>query len=183
MKIYTREGDSGFSSLIGSKKKITKSDSVFDLLGLCDEINALLGCILADNKKNAESALLETIQSDLFYIGAYIAGLKPSPQDKSEWEEKVSRMERKMDQYSAKLSAIKSFILPGGTRPASEIHLARARVRTLERGLVSYVNRGKGESLKFILPYINRLSDLLFIMARYVNKTAGKEERLWRYKK
>ena len=183
MKVYTKEGDSGTSSVLGSKKRIPKSSQIFDLLGLCDEINATLGCALVDLKRGPVTSLIEAIQEELFQIGAYIAGLKPTSQDKKVWAEKVRQMESKIDKYSLKLPIVKSFILPGGTRSASQIHLARVKVRTLERELVSFVNRGNKMSLRFLLPYINRLSDLLFIIARYANKIGGKEERLWRHKK
>lgn len=183
MKVYTKEGDLGTSSVLGSKKRISKSSLIFDLLGLCDEINATLGCALSDLKTGSETLLIGSIQEELFQIGAFIAGLKPTSQEKKVWAAKVRQMESKMDEYSLKLPVIKSFVLPGGTKSASQIHLARVKVRTLERGLVSYINRGSNSALKFLLPYVNRLSDLLFIMARYANKIGGKEERLWRHKK
>ena len=179
MKLYTKEGDTGTSALLGSTRRIPKSRPVFEILGLTDEVNATLGCALASLKKSRETKLLLSIQEDIFLIGSYVAGLKVSSADKAEWAEKVKDLEDRIDAYSAKLPPLKAFILPGGSEAASHMHLARVKARALERNLVAYTGKN---SLKFLLPYINRLSDLLFVLARYVNMKLGKEEKLWRLK-
>ncbi|AHB40114.1 MAG: ATP/cobalamin adenosyltransferase [uncultured bacterium] len=179
MKVYTKEGDSGTSALFGSTKRMPKSSTVFEILGLADEVNATLGCALAFLKRPSETALLTSIQEDIFLIGAYIAGLKFSSADKAVWTKRVTDLEDRIDAYSAKLPILKVFILPGGSEASSHIHLARVKVRALERDLVSYSRK---KSLKFLLPYINRLSDLLFVLARYVNMELGKKEEIWKKK-
>lgn len=176
MKLYTKEGDTGTSALLGSSRRMPKSRPVFEILGVADEVNATLGCALASLKKPTETALLVSIQEDIFLIGAYIAGLKFSSADKAMWSNRVTDLEDRIDAYSAKLPLLKAFILPGGSEASSHIHLARVKVRTLERNLVSYSGK---KSLKFLLPYINRLSDLLFVLARYVNMELGKKEKIW----
>ncbi len=177
MKLYTKEGDVGTSALLGSTKRMPKSRPVFEILGLVDEVNATLGCALVTLKKAGEITLLLSTQEDMFLIGAYVAGLEVSSGDKAMWAKKVKNLEDRIDSYSAKLPPLKAFIIPGGSEASSHIHLARVKVRTLERNLVSYSGK---KSLKFLLPYINRLSDLLFVLARYVNMGLGKEEKLWR---
>ena len=179
MKLYTKEGDAGTSALFGSKKHLLKSRPVFEILGLSDEVNATLGCALVTLKKSRESDILQSVQEDLFLIGSYVAGLKVSHRDRADWGLKVKNLESVIDEYSAKLPPLKAFIIPGGSEASSQIHLARAKVRSLERSLVSY----KGsQSLKFLLPYVNRLSDLLFVLARYVNIKLGKKEKIWKIK-
>lgn len=179
MKLYTKEGDSGTSALFGSSRRIPKSRPVFEILGVADEVNATLGCALASLKESNDTALLVSIQEDIFLIGAYIAGLKFSSADKAVWAKKVSELEDRIDAYSAKLPPLKAFILPGGSDASSHLHLARVKVRTLERNLVAYSGK---KSLKFLLPYINRLSDLLFVLARYVNMELGSKEKIWKIK-
>ena len=179
MKLYTKEGDAGTSALFGSKKRMPKSRQVFEILGLADEVNATLGCALVTLKKSREREVLASIQDDIFLIGAYIAGFKISPKDKADWGLKVRNLENVIDEYSAKLPPLKAFINPGGSEAASQIHLVRAKVRSLERSLVDYSGR---QSFKFLLPYVNRLSDLLFVLARYVNMKLGIEDKIWRLK-
>lgn len=180
MQIYTKEGDAGKSSLLGTKKRILKSKPVFELLGTADEINAILGCALSSLKKSRTVPVLEATQEDLFMIGAYIAGLKLKKDAAGEWEKKTHYLEDQIDIFQKQLPEIKSFIIPGGSEAASQIHLARVKVRSLERTFVSYINKGGKKSLRFLLPYINRLSDLLFVLARYVNMELSREERLWK---
>src|SRR3989339_947985 len=115
MKLYTKEGDAGTSALLGSTKRMPKSRPVFEILGVTDEVNATLGCALASLKKPSETALLVSIQEDIFLIGAYIAGLKFSSADKAVWSKRVTDLEDRIDAYSAKLPLLKAFILPGGS--------------------------------------------------------------------
>lgn len=176
-------GDSGTTLLIGSKERVLKSKPVFEVLGTMDEVNAYIGCAAASLASKSEKKILEGIQADLFCLGSLVAGAKIKPDEKENWYSRVRMIEEAIDSYSKQIPAITAFILPGGCVPASFLHLARVKTRTLERHLVSYIINSRNKKLSFILPYVNRLSDFLFVFARYINKKHKISDKVWKIDK
>jgi cob(I)alamin adenosyltransferase len=182
-KIYTRTGDAGSTGLVGGAR-IDKHAAKVAAYGDIDELNAQLGVCkeLAESTPAAAkiiSEMLITIQHELFDIGAELA----TPAD-SHWEgmlkagpQHTERLENWIDQLNDQLPPLKSFILPGGTLLAAQVHVARTVCRRAERQICA-LNKQEPVS-QSILQYINRLSDLLFVMSRAVVKQAGKPEYLW----
>lgn len=167
MKVYTKKGDAGKSSVIG-KHNIPKDTPLFEAIGCIDELNAYLG---VQKSGIAEiDALLTTVQSDLFALGAYLAGSSV----KSDWENKTTQLEAHIDKLETQNSELKNFILPFGM-----YHYARSICRRAERRLVGYA-RTQEQLDPGVLMYVNRLSDLLFVLARYVNLKHGYTEVIWK---
>ena len=167
--IYTKTGDEGTTALINNQR-CSKSDPVFDVLVNLDELNSCLG-FLHIYKNDDVVKLVKNIQRDLLLLGSHIAG---NTADLSIWEDKCLVFEKVIDIYESKLEELHNFILPGGSLFASYMSLARATCRRLERSMVKYQSR------KEYLMYINRLSDLLFILARYINKLEEMPDSIWR---
>jgi len=177
--IYTRQGDHGNTKLF-TGQVVSKASPVIEFIGLIDELSSMIGvCVsLLDDVDDSEVSeivdfsteieILEEIQHDLYVIGAIAAGSNLEFDTKKE----VSNVEAIIDDYEKLLKPLKRFILPGGDIAAANIHLARAKARQIERMAVSV----KSKSLLVILPYLNRLSDLLFNMARYINLKMGVSE-------
>jgi len=176
MKIYTKTGDSGATGLPG-KKRASKSELIFDVLGDLDEFNAVLGkcrSFLAKNNQLAKiDVILKRLQDDFFYIGAIIANNELMSKKVFD----TGRIEKLIDTHEAQLTPLKNFILPGGTAVAAELHFSRAVCRRLERSLVRLMERKNLDGA--IVAYVNRISDLLFVLARYVNKIEKKKEEKW----
>jgi cob(I)alamin adenosyltransferase len=167
-KIYTKTGDDGYTkNLLGKRKP--KSDLEFEIVGTLDELNACLG-LLHTSKNKKLLAQIRELQSDLLTIGALVSGFKSS--NKDEFSKRVSKLESLIDAYDAKNKPLKNFILPGGSFESGILHYTRTICRRLERLLVRHV---KDVS---VLIYINRLSDLLFVLARFFN-SKGKKDILW----
>jgi cob(I)alamin adenosyltransferase len=187
MKVYTGSGDRGKTSLF-SGERIAKSDHRIEAFGDVDELNAVLGMLT--NYLPADVPLLADeilkIQSDLFHIGAWLAtGADSAAVDRLESisEEKVRFLESAIDRMADELPQLSSFILPTGHESASWGHLARTVCRRMERRVVrlfetTYEDRLPG-ALQTLLVYINRLSDYLFILARYCNHATGISETPW----
>jgi len=176
MAIYTKRGDEGQTDLF-SGQRISKSSSVIDFIGTLDELNSILGlCVSSLDEEDIdfsdEAEVLESIQEDLFKVGALSSGAKLAFNPQTETE----NIEKTIDDYEKLLSPLKTFILPGGSVSSSFLHLARTQVRKTEREAIGL----KSQSLTPFLPYLNRLSDLLFVMARFVNKKTKTEERFWK---
>jgi cob(I)alamin adenosyltransferase len=175
-RIYTRGGDAGETSL-GSGERVAKDDARIEAYGDVDELNALLGVALA---RGAAADPLERIQNDLFDVGADLA--VPLADTKRErlrvTAEQVAWLEERCDEANADLPMLRSFILPGGTETAALLHLARTVCRRAERRVVTLA--GREEVNPQARAYLNRLSDLLFILARAANAQAGAEEPLWK---
>ncbi len=179
MKIYTKTGDQGVTSLFGGQR-VLKSHLRVEAYGTVDELNALLGVVVADCPMDDVKATLIGIQCDLFELGADLA-----TQHNSKHDDKIARitaeryavLEEKIDLWDAELPELRSFILPGGTYPAAQLHFARTICRRAERHITALAQMEKVNEHALI--YLNRLSDLLFIMARYVNFRLGREEVLW----
>jgi cob(I)alamin adenosyltransferase len=175
-KIYTRTGDAGETGL-GDGSRVAKDSARIAAIGDIDELNSAVGLVLAEELPAAVRAALEGVQHDLFDLGGEVC----IPGHAMIGEDHVARLEKLLDEYNAKLPALKEFILPGGTRAAAAAHLARTVCRRAERKLVAL-----GRKEKVGVParqYLNRLSDLLFVLGRTVNREAGRGDVLWRREK
>ena len=171
-KIYTRTGDDGTTEL-SNHERIDKSDIRIKAMGDIDELNSILGLLRANNISNEISGYLLNIQHRLFDIGAELA----IPGNAVISSESVKKLEDLIDNFNSELPALKEFVLPGGSISASICHVARTICRRSERTLV-LLARNKPFNAE-TLRYINRLSDLLFIFARVLNKKDGDKEVLW----
>ncbi len=178
MKIYTKTGDKGKTSLFGGYRA-PKSDAVFDVLGSLDELNSILG--FAQTTKVASlKAEVSKIQNDLFEIGSFIAGKKFDTARQKVWESKVQLLETAIDYFESKNTKLQNFILPGGTLTSSYLHQSRAVCRRAERLLIKQLKSSKNTRQKVFAIYLNRLSDLLFVMARFANKQAKVKDTIWK---
>ncbi len=176
-KIYTRGGDKGQTSLIGGSR-CSKYELRVEAYGAVDEANSAIGVarLFTEGKTDA---MLERIQHDLFDLGADLSTPKDKPGKKSLRivKSQVKRLEDEIDKMNAKLKPLHSFVLPGGTDVSAFLHVARATTRRAERLIVGLSEK---ESVNPIaIEYINRLSDHLFVMARYLNNK-GKKDVLWK---
>ena len=176
-RIYTRGGDAGETSL-GDGTRVRKDDLRIDALGTVDELNAVLGLALARGVPDEFRPWLERIQNELFDLGADLS--VPLDDAKRErlrvTDEQVTALEELCDRANAPLEPLRSFVLPGGTEAGSLLHLARTVCRRAERLAVALAR--EDELNPAALAYLNRLSDLLFILARAAN--AGRDEPLWK---
>lgn len=178
MKIYTKTGDSGSTSLF-SGGRVSKSHMRVASYGTVDELNSALGLARAFNPTSQTAELLERVQNQLFHLGADLA----TPLDtKAEWVVRmdaatVAWLESSIDEMTAQLPELKNFILPGGTPAAAQIHIARTICRRVERMVVSLFEEEPINPQAQI--YLNRLSDWLFVLARYENHQAGIPEEKW----
>jgi len=169
MPIYTRTGDTGTTSLFGGKR-VLKCEELVDVYGSIDELNSWVGLINAQSKFS-----LSHIQSDLLTIGSTLAGSKTSL---ASLAPRITEMEKQIDEMERELPKRTNFILPGGSELASQIHIARSICRRVERQTVSLSKKQHVDSL--IIKYLNRLSDLLFTLARFINKQGNVEEVIWK---
>ena len=172
-KIYTRTGDDGTTGLVDGSR-VAKHEAIMQAVGDVDEANSALGLAIVALAQSGEADLLQSIQNDLFDLGADLATPVTDGAD-PEWAlritpPQVERLEREIDRLNEALPALDSFILPGGSQAAAAIHLARAITRRAER---SVVEAAQERTLNApARNYLNRLSDLLFVMARRVNASA-----------
>lgn len=173
-KITTRTGDAGDTGL-GDGTRVPKDSARIQALGDIDELNSCLGLLLAERLPAAvEDALLQ-VQHDLFDLGGEVC----IPGHSMISERHVTRVEALMQAHNAKLKPLKEFILPGGTRAAAAAHLARAVCRRAERSLVAL---GRAEPVgERARQYLNRLSDLLFVLGRSLNRAAKRGDVLWKH--
>ena len=175
-RIYTRAGDAGETSL-GDGSRVPKTDPRIEAYGAVDELNSLLGFVLSGDLPDEFRPWLEQVQNDLFDLGADLS--VPLEDDRERLRvttAQVERLEELCDLVNERLEPLKSFILPGGTEAASRLHVARSVCRRAERLAVDLA--GQGSVNPAALAYLNRLSDLLFILARGAN--TGAAEPLWR---
>jgi cob(I)alamin adenosyltransferase len=180
MKIYTRTGDSGETGLLGAGR-VRKNVARVEAYGGVDELNACLGAVCAVLTDSGLLDLLASIQRDLFAVGARLADVRKGKARDVEKAtippQRVSDLERVIDRFEEELPPLKHFILPGGCETGARLHLARAVCRRAERRIVALA--AEEEIPAVILAYVNRLSDLLFVLARLVNRRAGAEEIAW----
>ena len=178
-RIYTRAGDQGETGLVDGTR-VPKNDPRVAAYGEVDELNAFLGLVRARKPDADIDALLEQIQRDLFALGARLAdprGTTTSGPGKAELgAADVTRLEKAIDRLETELPPLRRFILPGGSETGAVLHLARTVCRRAERRTVSL---GDAPAGPLAIVYLNRLSDLLFVMARAVNRRAGAAETEW----
>ncbi len=178
MKIYTRGGDTGETGTLGPER-VPKDDPRMVACGDVDELNAAIGCALAGNISPEVAVVLKRVQNELFHLGMELAKTARDGQELAcpLTLEHVGRLEVDIDRLSRHLEELSEFILPGGDACAAQLHLARTVCRRAERSIVALHRRSPLPAS--CLGYINRLSDLLFIMARYQNRHSGKNEDTW----
>ncbi len=179
MKIYTKTGDKGDTSLFGGQR-VPKDALRIEAYGTVDELNSVLGIVRADNREEKIDEILEHVQNDLFVLGADLATPRSSvmKQIRRVEPKDAARLEKVIDKLEAELKPLKAFILPGGSPVAARLHFARTVCRRAERAVVRLSrNEDIGEAITI---YLNRLSDLLFVLARYANQCAGVAETKWK---
>jgi cob(I)alamin adenosyltransferase len=171
LKIYTRTGDSGETSLFGGSR-VAKNDPRIEAYGTIDELNSTIGVARASWPSSPIDKQLDAIQSDLFDIGAHLAapgndrfaGVKPR---------RIEELERAIDAMESDLQPLTTFIIPGGSLAAAQLHVARTVCRRAERRVVAL------EGTATTVAYLNRLSDYLFVAARYANRSHGVPDTPW----
>lgn len=178
MKIYTRTGDDGTTGLIGGVR-VRKCDARLDVYGTIDELNGLLGLAAVAAPPDVRDALLP-VQQELFVLGSHLAA--PDAPPDSPWlppldEQMVARLEMQIDHWTDRLPPLRNFILPGGSETAARLHVARAVCRRAERLAVDFSLDRPVPTL--VLTYLNRLSDWLFVLARFANQLAGIDDVPW----
>tara|TARA_B100001778_G_scaffold334202_1_gene344790 strand:+ start:2609 stop:3148 length:540 start_codon:yes stop_codon:yes gene_type:complete len=174
-KVTTKSGDKGNTSL-GNGERVSKSHLLINLLGDIDELNSQLGSAISSCKSELISSELESIQQDLFNLGGEISIINSGTILIN--NDKVEFLEERIDELNQTLKPLKEFIMPGGDEFCSRVHLARAVCRRAERSCVAILDLVKEKNIW--LPYLNRLSDYLFVLARYVSSQRGSEEILWK---
>jgi len=172
-KIYTRTGDRGETGLLGGSR-VPKDSARIEAIGSVDEANASIGKAISYCKDTELGNLLKSLQRDLFELGAMVANPK---KEEAVAGEKIAGLEKTIDSYEAKLEPLTAFILPGGSPLGASLHLARVVCRRAERRVVALSHSGQVDNS--IIIYLNRLGDLLFVLARYANKSAGEKEEIW----
>ena len=181
MKIYTKTGDEGETGLFDGTR-VPKHDPRVEAYGEVDELNALLGTVRAFLTDEEVGVVLAAIQRDLFAIGAQLADPKFGEKKRKEKvtlnEGRVKELEEIIDRCEAELPPLRHFILPGGSHAGSLLHLARTVCRRAERRTIGLKHQGIPVS-PILIMYINRLSDLLFVLARVVNHRQGIQDVAW----
>ena len=171
-KIYTRTGDDGTTGL-GDGSRVDKDGLRITAIGAVDELNSFLSRVMANTIPSDVQSCLESVQHDLFELGAELC----LPGVTKIEDAHLARLERHLDTFNATLPALKEFILPGGSIPAADAHIARTVCRRAERALVAL---GKVETCPDTgRRYLNRLSDLLFVLARVLNRASGGSDVYW----
>jgi cob(I)alamin adenosyltransferase len=175
-KIYTRTGDDGTTGL-GDGKRVAKDSARVGAYGTVDELNSALGVVLAQTLPGPVRDALTEVQHELFDLGGELC----IPGSEMIQDADIARLERRLDGFNEDLPPLKDFILPGGGAAAAHCHLARTVCRRAERELVtlSHHDAVRGEAIR----YLNRLSDLLFVLARVLARADGNGEVLWRHER
>ena len=176
MKIYTRTGDLGQTSLFGGAR-VAKNDARIEAYGTVDELSSFLGVARASGVPPEVETLLERVQRDLFDIGAHLAspGTSRFPGVDAE---RIEELESAIDAMESELTPLKNFILPGGTVGAAQLHVARTVCRRAERCVVAL--QDQSPPTRSTVAYLNRLSDYLFVAARFANRKSGVDDVEWK---
>jgi len=173
-KIYTRTGDDGTTGL-GDGSRTQKDSLRVEAYGTVDELNSTIGMLIATIDDEALSSMLLDVQHDLFDLGGELC----VPDFSLIKEHHTSRIEKELDRLNADLPALKDFILPGGSLAAAQAHLARTICRRAERRVITLARQEPVNEV--VIHYLNRLSDLLFVVARVVARASGAGEVLWEH--
>lgn len=190
MTIYTKTGDDGTTSLYGGRR-VEKHNIQVVAYGTVDELNSALGVLIGflPNNQREIYDFLQIAQNDLFTIGSHLSGNKKI--DLGSIGKRVGEMEKLIDAFDKSLPVLKNFILPGGTKETSFAHQARSVCRRAEREVIRFSKEIDPEHIrqaqcrrvdKRVIVYLNRLSDLLFVIARYLNLKAGIDDIIWKNK-
>ena len=171
-KIYTRTGDDGTTGL-GDGARVSKTSPRVEAMGAVDELNSIIGLLMAESLPDSIRDTLSAVQHALFDLGGEIS----LPGQELVDNKQVIQIENALDQMNEPLSPLKDFILPGGTQPAALCHQARSVCRRAERRLLVLAEKQSASNVSS--KYLNRLSDLLFVMARHLNQRAGVTDVLW----
>lgn len=178
-KVYTKTGDSGETGL-GGGQRVSKDDKRINAYGNVDELNSHIGLAIALNLDIDIANKLRVIQNELFHLGSDLCFLE---EDKVKYkipqieQKHVDELEKIMDSYSEELQPLENFILPGGTPAASQLHIARTVCRRAERDVITLAKEDAVGA--FVIKYLNRLSDTLFVMSRYENYKKGQTDIYW----
>jgi cob(I)alamin adenosyltransferase len=179
MKIYTKTGDDGETGLFGGPR-VAKDDCRIEAYGAVDELNAWIGLVRAEQPTASIEAVLARIQHELFSVGAELATPNPDAFNLRQIGAKqIAALEDAIDRHEALLQPLKQFVLPGGTKVASQLHVARCVCRRAERRLITLAKAEPTCSFQTLIIYVNRLSDLLFVLARAANAVAGSPDVPW----
>lgn len=174
MSIYTRTGDNGITGLYGGKR-ISKSDPIVDAYGTLDECTSYLGLITTKKIYEQDLLLITRIQKDMYSMMGFLAGANI---DIRSLDQHVASFEKQIDFHEKKLPSLKNFVLPQGSEISIQFHIVRTICRRAERTMTAYINTSKdlltNHYLLMIIRYLNRLSDLLFILARVYNTEGEK---------
>lgn len=180
MKIYTKTGDDGETGLLGGVR-VSKSDLAIEVCGNLDETNSLLGIAVVHCSIDSIRSSLLQIQNDLFDLGSRVAACQSNSSRVASFSNQRSQqLEHWIDETEAKLTPLQQFILPGGAILGATLHHARTVCRRAERSLVALRKTEMTRDLSVELIYLNRLSDLLFVLARYANQTCEVQETAWK---
>jgi cob(I)alamin adenosyltransferase len=189
MKPNIGQGDKGKTQIFGAPQKVWKDDPQVEAYGTADSLNSLIGHIRSQNRHAQFDPLLERIQRDLFVVQSLLAAHHGYSAMPELTQDNINFLEEKLQGVEADLPEIRNFILPSGTETATLLHRARTLARDLERAIVSfyrsknYLSEGEPripEYLTYALPYANRLSDVFFALARWINRDENKKETLWK---
>jgi cob(I)alamin adenosyltransferase len=178
MKIYTKKGDKGETFLFGGGP-YSKDDQRIEAYGTVDELNSVVGCVISELSDEGIKVILRSVQEQLFVVGAELATVNPSAEMAKGFiqSKHVAQLENQIDEWEKELAPLKKFILPGGSKGAAFLHLARTVCRRAERRLVA-LSHDQMVRPELVI-YLNRLSDWFFVLARLVNRHGGVEDILW----
>jgi cob(I)alamin adenosyltransferase len=171
-KIYTRTGDGGETGLADGRR-VAKDNARIEAMGAVDELNSAIGMLLCESLPQDIRGCLLQVQNDLFDLGGELSVPGHPVLEKA----RITALEQALDHYNADLPALQNFILPGGSRAAACAHVARTVCRRAERRVVTLA--AVETPPEFACRYLNRLSDLLFVLSRVLNKQAGQPDVLW----
>lgn len=175
-KIVTRKGDDGYTQL--GDQRVSKDDLLVEAVGTVDELNSFIGAVLAEVHDDSINTVLTQIQNDLFDLG----GELHLPQHIAITAEKVAQLEQWLNEWNSALPPLVEFVLPRGNRAVAACHIARTVCRRTERSLVRLHRQVSLQNPQLIV-YLNRLSDLLFVLARTLNRKTTEKEEMWDHKK
>jgi cob(I)alamin adenosyltransferase len=179
VKIYTKTGDLGETGLFAGPR-VSKDDVRIEAYGAVDELNAWIGLARAEGPTSHIDSILARIQHELFSVGAELCTPDPDKQElRLIGDRHIELLEANIDQSETMLPPLKQFVLPGGTKVASQLHVARCVCRRAERRLITLAARQPESSFATLIRYLNRLSDLLFVLARVANAVAGWPDVPW----